>query len=194
MNHFLKSIALVSIIIFFGGDNANHNNDRTTDTVAKVIAVEQPKKLSLVDRLIGVPFHKRLITEDNSFICLMPHNKVLYGKIDIDTKVYTPIIDHVGTYKAINDEIIEINEKIVGENTLELKTDENGEQQPYWAKGKTEIYKWRYKLKQEMYMGAEMVSLTLMYSNGSLFTDTYNIYDIGDLKTSAPIFKDYKVE
>jgi len=191
----IKMTTTIIMILFLFGCQSKHKSTKLefVDTIKnKVpIALEPTKQISFIEKLYGVPLHKRYIIEDNSFICFLPPNRVIYGTINTDNNVYTPDNDHTGTFKIVGDDIIEIKEVIQGEKTIEIGNDENGVEQAYWKKGKSETYKFRYKYQSETYMGSELVTLTLMYDNGKLFTDSYSIYDV-NLTSMPAILKDYK--
>jgi hypothetical protein len=172
------------------------------DSEQKSIGTELPpepvfsnpvKELSFIEKIYGVPIGKKYLTEDNTFICFMPENKIIYGTVDVfqHPNLYTPQSDHTGIFKLLDNEVIEIIESYPGVKTLELEIDKNGEQQPYWKKGEQKSYKSHYKYKSEQYLGNEIIYLTRMYDNGALFTDSYNQYVV-TLNNIGPIFKDYK--
>ncbi len=167
----LITLLLVGIVNLFlsSCENSSANKESDSSNVAPVTETAPPetKPISIIEQSFYIPMSQGSGGLDE-FVCLLPDGKFVRGTINYNSGDWIYMqnnkADYTGTYKIINDNLIEVKEKY-----------------------KEYKYNWRFQFKIVETFGGKAFELRGINDNGTLTKDPSMVFTSSDIDVAKKL-------
>lgn len=168
----MKKVFLIILVLhtLLGCDNNSKPEYSKSSTVEPSYTIpeqenSQSNHASIIEQSFNIPMSAGT-GGGNEFVCFLPNGKFVRGMIDYNEGNWIYIqnneADYKGTYKVLNENLIEVHEKFFGEN--------GGE------------YTWNFQFKiVDTFMGGQAFELRAINKNGQLTNDKFLWFTSADI-------------